>query len=64
MMAENERHPASWWGSTARLWPGRRFAGAVRQAELTGASIDAVLAWHYPAAATGGFGSCGRAVGP
>jgi nucleotide-binding universal stress UspA family protein len=28
---------------------------AVRQAELTGGSVDAVIAWHYPAA-YGGYG--------
>ena len=26
---------------------------AVRQAELTGAAVDAVIAWHYPVAAAG-----------
>jgi nucleotide-binding universal stress UspA family protein len=26
---------------------------ALRQAELTGAAVDAVIAWHYPVAATG-----------
>jgi nucleotide-binding universal stress UspA family protein len=28
---------------------------ATRQAELTGATVDAVIAWHYPVA-TGGYG--------
>jgi Universal stress protein family len=28
---------------------------AIRQAALTGATVDAVMAWHYPAAA-GGYG--------
>ena len=28
---------------------------AIRQAELTGATVDAVLAWHYPVP-TGGYG--------
>jgi len=28
---------------------------AIRQAELTGATVDAVIAWHYPAP-TGGYG--------
>jgi nucleotide-binding universal stress UspA family protein len=28
---------------------------AIRQAELTGAAVDAVIAWHYPVA-TGGYG--------
>ena len=27
---------------------------AIRQAELTGTSVAAVIAWHYPAAAAGG----------
>src|SRR5271154_3466953 len=26
---------------------------AIRQAELTGAAVDAVIAWHYPVAASG-----------
>jgi nucleotide-binding universal stress UspA family protein len=34
---------------------------AIRQAGLTGASVDAVTAWHYPAAAAGG--GYGMAVG-
>ncbi len=33
---------------------------AIRQAELTGAVVDAVIAWQYPAAATG-FGWSGVA---
>jgi nucleotide-binding universal stress UspA family protein len=28
---------------------------AIRQAELTGADVEAVIAWHYPIA-TGGYG--------
>jgi nucleotide-binding universal stress UspA family protein len=31
------------------------FRWAVRQAQLTGGTVDAVIAWHYPAA-TGGYG--------
>ena len=29
---------------------------AVRQAGLTGAAVDAVIAWHYPVGAGGGYG--------
>lgn len=29
---------------------------AVRQAGLTGAAVDAVIAWHYPVVAGGGYG--------
>jgi len=36
-------------------------AWAVRQAELTGASVDAVIAWHYPIAFGGWLRpACGR----
>jgi nucleotide-binding universal stress UspA family protein len=34
---------------------------AIRQAGLTGATVDAVIAWHYPDLA--GFGGYGMAVG-
>jgi len=29
---------------------------AIRQAGLTGAAVDAVIAWHYPVIAGGGYG--------
>jgi nucleotide-binding universal stress UspA family protein len=29
---------------------------AVKQAALTGATVDALIAWHYPVVASGGFG--------
>jgi nucleotide-binding universal stress UspA family protein len=29
---------------------------AIRQAGLTGAAVDAVIAWHYPVVVGGGFG--------
>jgi nucleotide-binding universal stress UspA family protein len=29
---------------------------AIRQAGLTGAAVDAVIAWHYPIVAGGGYG--------
>jgi nucleotide-binding universal stress UspA family protein len=29
---------------------------AIRQAGLTGAAVDAVIAWHYPVVAAGGYG--------
>ena len=35
---------------------------AVRQAKLTGASVDAMIAWHYPASA-GGYGWAPIGVG-
>jgi len=38
---------------------------AVGQAGLTGASVDAVIAWHYPAsAASGGYGMMVGSAGP
>jgi nucleotide-binding universal stress UspA family protein len=38
---------------------------AVGQAGLTGASVDAVIAWHYPAAAaSGGYGLAVGSAGP
>jgi nucleotide-binding universal stress UspA family protein len=38
---------------------------AVVQAGLTGASVDAVIAWHYPAAAAGGgYGMAAGIAGP
>jgi nucleotide-binding universal stress UspA family protein len=38
---------------------------AVGQAGLTGASVDAVIAWHYPAAAgSGGYGMAVGSAGP
>jgi nucleotide-binding universal stress UspA family protein len=38
---------------------------AIRQAELTGATVDAVIAWHYPAmAGSGGYGMAVPALGP
>jgi nucleotide-binding universal stress UspA family protein len=37
---------------------------AIRQAGLTGASVDAVIAWHYPdLAASGGYGLAPTGVG-
>jgi nucleotide-binding universal stress UspA family protein len=29
---------------------------AIRQAGLTGAAVDAVIAWHYPVVVSGGYG--------
>jgi nucleotide-binding universal stress UspA family protein len=38
---------------------------AIGQAELTGAAVDAVIAWHFPAlGASGGFGIELAAMGP
>jgi nucleotide-binding universal stress UspA family protein len=38
---------------------------AIGQAGLTGASVDAVIAWHYPAAAaSGGYGMAAGIGGP
>jgi nucleotide-binding universal stress UspA family protein len=38
---------------------------AIGQAGLTGASVDAVIAWHYPAAAaSGGYGMAAGSAGP
>ena len=57
MVKENEKAPRIVVGVDGSPSARTALRWAVRQAELTGASIDAVLAWHYPAAATGGFGS-------
>ena len=38
---------------------------AIRQAGLTGAAVDAVIAWHYPdLAAAGGYGMAAAAIEP
>jgi nucleotide-binding universal stress UspA family protein len=38
---------------------------AIRQGALTGAAVDAVIAWHYPApAASGGYGMAVAGFGP
>jgi nucleotide-binding universal stress UspA family protein len=53
--AEGERIVAGVDGSASSL---EALRWAVRQAELTGATVDAVIAWQYPAAAVGfGWGA-------
>jgi len=56
-MPGQERHPGSRIvagvdGSPSSICALR---WAIRQAELTGAAVEAVIAWHYPIA-TGGYG--------
>ena len=55
-MPGQERHTGSRIvaGVTARPRP-LRLRWAVSQSELTGAAVDAVIAWHYPIP-TGGYG--------